>query len=871
MTTLLLMLMFAVPQADCALTQQAATTAYAEARKDAIPLEDALRALRAARTCLLAEGDTAEAALKHVQEIYLLSIAGQAQPYQASINYFFETFEPHHQLARYTYVMRKQATLDAARGNTAEAFAILNRCLAMTPRTWPRERAETHLRLAELYRWHNQYHAATIHLRAARTLIDRHLTGSERERQRVRALINLSEMLLQWYALEDVGPSVLQEARESAQEAFSLRAYASASDQVHVYHLLGDVLTYAGETEQAAELLATAVRENAGGDQYEYMMAQYRLGRNRLRSANLGAARIALEAAYQAALQQGDLTWARRIRHDQGRLEVRAQSFDRAKAHYREAISLVEDLRAEIGTSEWAASSVSDWQAPYRGLARALLAQDSVQAALDVLEQSRARHLLALRARLSRLGSLSASDASTADSLMAALSSVRNVLQTATPEEATALHAETAALQARLNVLFGPPPPRTALDLPALQQRLKAENRSVLYYVLDREDRLFADEHLAYAFLLRSDTLQVLHLSARPEQIAANIAAVAPALQSDTVANSSSATAFSLNALYRLHQTLVQPFARLIAQDAPLTIIPDGALFALPFAALVTEPVGRFAYTRASYLGANHAITTDLSLRAALPRPLRTGTLDLLAVGKRRFSGSSLAPLPGVGPEVKAVTNAFGRTRALLDGRATEAAFAHDAGRSRAIHFATHARLNASGPLYHALVLTAADGSDALLHLHEIEQMNLQAELVTLSGCNTARGTVNAGEGMAGLQYAFRAVGARSTVSTLWNLSDEAGPELFGTFYDLLSTGVANDVALQQAQQAYRQAHVGASPFFWASPVLYGAPDAFPPSQPVASSRWLLLALGLVLLGLLVWGLRHFQKASTRYAAQPPV
>jgi CHAT domain-containing protein len=113
---------------------------------------------------------------------------------------------------------------------------------------------------------------------------------------------------------------------------------------------------------------------------------------------------------------------------------------------------------------------------------------------------------------------------------------------------------------------------------------------------------------------------------------------------------------------------------------------------------------------------------------------------------------------------------------------------------------------------------------DGLLHLRELQERRLAVPLVTLSACETARGELHAGEGMQSLQYAFRAAGARSTLSTLWRTEDRASAALAPRFYRRLIDGAPRDVALQQAQLALmNDAEAGRrSPFFWAGAVLYG-------------------------------------------------
>jgi CHAT domain-containing protein len=189
--------------------------------------------------------------------------------------------------------------------------------------------------------------------------------------------------------------------------------------------------------------------------------------------------------------------------------------------------------------------------------------------------------------------------------------------------------------------------------------------------------------------------------------------------------------------------------------------------------------------------------------------------------------------------------------RFALDEAASEGAFMRQVGDARVLHLASHAAADPALPLYSYIMLweDPATGDDGVLRLHELLGRPLDAEMVVLSGCATARGRAHMGEGMLGLQFAFRAAGARSVVATLWSEDDRAAVELVDRLYAHLQRGLPKDRALQAAQLDYLADHDGirASPFFWAAPVLYGddAPVGWAPA-PGRPLPWVLLGLGLL-------------------------
>jgi len=143
------------------------------------------------------------------------------------------------------------------------------------------------------------------------------------------------------------------------------------------------------------------------------------------------------------------------------------------------------------------------------------------------------------------------------------------------------------------------------------------------------------------------------------------------------------------------------------------------------------------------------------------------------------------------------------------------------------VHFATHALLNNRHPQLSGLVLSLVDErgepQDGFLRLHDIYNMNLSAEMVVLSACQTALGKDIKGEGIVGLTRGFIYAGATRVMASLWKVDDASTAELMRQFYDRkIKNGLTPAAALRSAELAMWKQGTWKSPFYWAGFVIYG-------------------------------------------------
>ncbi len=145
----------------------------------------------------------------------------------------------------------------------------------------------------------------------------------------------------------------------------------------------------------------------------------------------------------------------------------------------------------------------------------------------------------------------------------------------------------------------------------------------------------------------------------------------------------------------------------------------------------------------------------------------------------------------------------------------------------RLLHFATHGLLNTHKPELSGLVLSLIDEKgaphDGYLRLHEIYNLKLNADLVVLSGCQTALGKEVKGEGLIGLTRGFMYAGTPRVVASLWNVDDRATAELMKWFYKgMLNEELTPAAALRQAQVKLANDSRWAVPYYWAAFIIQG-------------------------------------------------
>lgn len=291
-----------------------------------------------------------------------------------------------------------------------------------------------------------------------------------------------------------------------------------------------------------------------------------------------------------------------------------------------------------------------------------------------------------------------------------------------------------------------------------------------------------------------------------------------------------------------------------------LTVVPDGFLYDLPFAALVWHgplDVSAFAQRTPFWVyGVAMGRDFSLALHQAVAAEARHAAPSQGVVGF--FPGVSYVPDSGGKALVRL------RPHAALDalaGHADLRTYAGEQAHKRAllaalalpqvVEIKTHGLMDGDSIVSDAYLLMADSlGQANLLYASELYGAHaLQPTLVVLNACVTAKGGFLPGEGAVTLARAFAMAGCRSVLANAWEASEAANDQLLATTYQGLAQGLGVAAALRQAQLAMLEGGQGVPrhPYYWACLELYGAGEE-PLFQPRAA-RWPYVLVGLALFG----------------------
>ena len=501
-----------------------------------------------------------------------------------------------------------------------------------------------------------------------------------------------------------------------------------------------------------------------------------------------------LEQGLQIAQQSGDRLLEAETLHNLGYAQWRLNQLTAAENSFRKTIALREQMRE--GLRDLDRVSLFDTQLQsYPLLRRVLIAQNKHESALEVAEAERARSFVQLLA--SRLSENTIS--------------TQALKQQTTPPNITQIKQIAQQHNSTLvEYSF------VADENFVAQGKLHGDYKQIHIWVVSPSGKV--------TFTKKELTPTEANLIVRGGNWADNWQNRASTVIEDQLYS-------EFTDLHRaLHQVLIEPIAAYLPTStaAPVIFIPQRELFQISFPALQDND--------GKYLIEKHSILTAPAIQVLQFTYQQKQRLAKKSDGRAIVVGNpvmpntvvvpgkpevvlDLVPLPGAEQEARNIAQTL-NTQALIGQAATEATIKNNISSASLIHFATHGLLDdfSNSGVPGAIALAPGNGNDGVLTSSEILDLQLKADLVVISACDTGRGLLTR-DGVVGLSRSLLAAGSPSVLIALWEIYDSSTAVLMNEFYAQLAQ---NNKAQALRLAMLKTKQIAPHPINWAAFTLIG-------------------------------------------------
>jgi len=495
--------------------------------------------------------------------------------------------------------------------------------------------------------------------------------------------------------------------------------------------------------------------------------------------------------------QIGGIYWI--VLLDRARIALAEGQKSVAEELLKKAIDVIEKQRSSISSEAGRIGFVGDKQTAYAEMTALFLADARYAEAFAYVERSKSRALVDLLASQKEINVRGEQTGQIRTKLAELTRAEQDLSVVVKPEEREgqsktrsvmiALKKDLQEIAPELAALVSVTTPSTA----EIQSRIKDDETLLEYYFTGRE---------WYVFILTGKTIAVQKLpAADPEK---NIDAMRKNIMAQ---NLPEFTRYSRE-LYNQIFALAAPAIK----TSKLIIVPHGSLHYLPFAALTDGKeylIDRFSIR----------MLPSASVLSFLKERKKRENRGALIFGNPKLDDPKY-DLKFAQDEALAISRIIPESSILLRSEASKTNLQKYGSKYSIIHLAVHGIFDIDKPLNSALLLAADRTNDGLLRAGDLYNLLLSADLVTLSACETALGKVATGDDVVGFTRGFLYAGARSLISSLWQVDDETTRDLMVDFYTNLSN-MSNDEALRQAQLKVKKQYP--HPYYWAAFLLTGS------------------------------------------------
>ena len=490
----------------------------------------------------------------------------------------------------------------------------------------------------------------------------------------------------------------------------------------------------------------------------------------------------------------GSIYW--QILFDMGKHSISVGKTGEGIQILEKAVSSIEEKRSTIDAEAGKIGFVGDKQAVYHSLIKALIAGKQYEQAFEYVERAKSRALVDLLASKKDFAVkgdneqeiktvLAMNDSAEVEVIIQDASIDKNKTRSIQIKTREDLKTKAPELASLVTV--------TSQPVSELQSLIPKEEALIEYYYRDKD---------MYAFILSDGKLQTVKLES--EGLTEDVQAFRKLIDTPN------STQF-MDMSKKLYKRLFQPLESAL-NKRNLIIVSHGALHYLPMNAL---------HDGNGYLIDRYSIRMMPSASAMkyLGEKKTAKGGGILVFGNPDL-GDPKYDLEYAQREAVEIAEIRPKSKVFVRKEATEGALRKYCKDYSYLHFATHGQFNPDAPLKSALLLAPDAKYNGMLTVDKIYSLNLDADLVTLSACETGLSEIANGDDLVGLTRGFLYAGSSSIVTSLWKVDDLATAQLMTCFYSELDKANKRE-ALRTAQLETKKKY--AHPYYWASFQLTGS------------------------------------------------
>ena len=546
--------------------------------------------------------------------------------------------------------------------------------------------------------------------------------------------------------------------------------------QGYTHRNMGMSLMRMGKLEDAAGHFNQAMNFSGEiGDRTNVVKIMLELGHLALERKQWKEAVPLFEKAYalSSAINVKEVSW--RALRGQGFAFIKLKKNDAAVKVYKEAVKIVDAMRAAIKVEEFQNGFLTDKQDVYKELILLLLDMGNVEDSFQYAERAKSRSFIDLlgNQKISLKNDVSQKlyDALTRQKLHIRETEEAFAAARSSEKEEKVKQLKEELVSARSlyqNMLIDAkeqsPEISNFITVDAITLKelygLLEDNVALVEYLVTKEELI--------AWVVAEGDIHSVRVPIAEKELNALVADYRERIQKIAPVEDQAK---------RLHALLVEPLQVFIEGKRMLGIVPHGHLHYISFSSLKNDE---------SYLFERHPLFYSPSASVMQftfkNKTERSRDIKVLALGNPDL-GDLNYDLPLAEMEANAIKWDFPKIDVLTRENATESWLKKNIGDYQIIHVASHGEFDPINPLFSSLKLTRDESDDGNFEVNEVFGLDIKADIVTLSACQTGLGDLVGGDELVGLNRAFIYAGTHSILSSLWRVSDISTAVLIKHFY----------------------------------------------------------------------------------------